>query len=87
MPADKQTAQELSPACLMIGDVGIPGRVLVAPMTGISDLPYRRAASRLGATYVATEMVACQAVALGRADVVRRAAVGDGLPPNGYSAC
>jgi nifR3 family TIM-barrel protein len=64
----------------MIGDVRIPGRVLSAPMTGISDLPYRRAASRLDAAYVATEMVACEAFAHGRPDVVRRAAVGDGLP-------
>jgi uncharacterized membrane protein len=45
----------------MIGDARIPGRVLTAPMTGISDLPYRRATSRLGAAYVATEMVACEA--------------------------
>ena len=53
-----------------IGDVTIPGRALIAPMTGVSDLPFRRAASRLGAAYVATEMP----------DVVRRAAVGEGLP-------
>ncbi|MBV9990011.1 MAG: tRNA-dihydrouridine synthase [Alphaproteobacteria bacterium] len=63
-----------------IGNVPIPGRVLIAPMTGVSDLPFRRAASRLGAPYVATEMVACDAFARGRPDVVRRAAVGDGLP-------
>jgi len=63
-----------------IGDVRIGGRVLVAPMTGISDLPFRKAASRLGAAYVATEMVACEMFARGRPDVVRRAAVGDGLP-------
>src|SRR3981189_1371863 len=49
-------------------------------MTGVSDLPFRRAASRLGAPYVATEMVACDMFARGRPDVVRRAAVGDGLP-------
>src|SRR6185295_12387581 len=49
-------------------------------MTGVSDLPFRRAASRLGAPYVATEMVACELLARGRPDVVRRAAVGDGLP-------
>lgn len=49
-------------------------------MTGISDLPFRRAASRLGAAYVATEMVACAEFSKGRPDVVRRAAVGDGLP-------
>ncbi len=65
---------------LTIGDVTIPGRVMIAPMTGISDLPFRRAASRLGAAYVATEMVACVELARGRPDVVRRAAVGEGLP-------
>jgi tRNA-dihydrouridine synthase B len=63
-----------------IGDVEIGGRVLTAPMTGVSDLPFRRAASKLGAPYVATEMVACEMFARGRPDVVRRAAVGDGLP-------
>jgi tRNA-dihydrouridine synthase B len=63
-----------------IGGVAIPGRVLIAPMTGVSDLPFRRAASKLGAVYVATEMVACEMFAAGRADVVRRAAVGEGLP-------
>jgi nifR3 family TIM-barrel protein len=65
---------------LVIGGVKIGGRVLTAPMTGVSDLPFRRAASRCGAAYVATEMVACDSFARGRPDVVRRAAVGDGLP-------
>jgi nifR3 family TIM-barrel protein len=63
-----------------IGNVHIGGRVLNAPMTGVSDLPFRRAASKLGAAYVATEMVACELLARGRPDVVRRAAVGEGLP-------
>ncbi len=67
-------------ADLRIGDVTIAGRVLTAPMTGVSDLPFRRIASKLGAPYVATEMVACETFAQGRPDVVRRAAVGDGLP-------
>ncbi len=65
---------------LKLGDVTVAGRVWIAPMTGVSDLPFRRAASRLGAAYVATEMVACDAFAAGRPDVVRRAAVGEGLP-------
>ncbi len=52
----------------------------MAPMTGVSDLPFRRAACRLGAGYVATEMVACAEFSRGRPDVVRRAAVGEGLP-------
>ena len=65
---------------LKLRDVAVGGRVWIAPMTGVSDLPFRRAASRLGAAYVATEMVACEMFARGRPDVVRRAAVGCGLP-------
>lgn len=65
---------------LDIGGIEVAGRVWIAPMTGVSDLPFRRAASRLGATYVSTEMVACAEFAKGRPDVVRRAAVGEGLP-------
>jgi tRNA-dihydrouridine synthase B len=65
---------------IQIGDVAIPGRVLMAPMTGVTDLPFRLLASRLGAAYVATEMVAAAELARARPDVVRRAAVGDGLP-------
>jgi nifR3 family TIM-barrel protein len=64
---------------LKIGDITIPGRVLSAPMTGVTDLPARRIAVAQGAPYVATEMVACDAFARGRPDVVRRAA-GEDLP-------
>src|SRR5512140_2386690 len=67
-------------SALRLKNVEVAGRVWIAPMTGVSDLPFRRAASRLGAAYVATEMVACDAFASGRPDVVRRAAVGEGLP-------
>ena len=65
---------------IQLGAVSTPGRVWIAPMTGVSDLPFRRVAARRGAAYVATEMVACAELAKGRPDVVRRAAVGDGLP-------
>ncbi|HAF79567.1 MAG TPA: tRNA dihydrouridine synthase DusB, partial [Brevundimonas sp.] len=37
---------------LTIGDVTVPGRVLMAPMTGVTDLPFRILASKLGAAYV-----------------------------------
>lgn len=59
---------------LDIGGVSVPGRVLAAPMTGVTDLPFRRLISRLGGAYVATEMVATTEFARGRPDVVRRAA-------------
>jgi tRNA-dihydrouridine synthase B len=65
---------------LSIAGIPIASRVLLAPMSGVSDLPFRRAASRLGAAYVATEMVACETLAQGRADVVRRAARSDDIP-------
>lgn len=65
---------------IQLGSRTISGRVWLAPMTGVSDLPCRIAQSRLGAAYVATEMVAGAELARGRPDVVRRAAVGDGLP-------
>jgi tRNA-dihydrouridine synthase B len=64
---------------LDIGGVKVPGRVWIAPMTGVSDLPFRRAAVKQGAPYVATEMVACAEFARGRPDVLRRA-MGEGLP-------
>lgn len=65
---------------LSIAGIPIGTNVLIAPMSGVSDLPFRRAASRLGAAYVATEMVACETLAQGRADVVRRAARSDDIP-------
>ena len=65
---------------IRIGEIEVAGRAWFAPMTGISDLPWRRAAARLGAAYVATEMVASAEFAKGRPDVVRRAAIGEGLP-------
>ncbi|HTI67289.1 MAG TPA: tRNA dihydrouridine synthase DusB [Caulobacteraceae bacterium] len=65
---------------LHIGHVRVPGRVLAAPMTGVTDLPFRRLISRLGGAYVATEMVASAEFARGRPDALRRAAVGEGLP-------
>jgi tRNA-dihydrouridine synthase B len=64
---------------IKVGDITIAAKVLAAPMTGVTDLPARRAAVAQGAAYVATEMVACDAFARGRPDVVRRAA-GEDLP-------
>ena len=65
---------------ISIGAVEVPGRVWIAPMTGISDLPFRRIAAALGASYVSTEMVAGEALLESRPEALRRAAVGEGLP-------
>ncbi len=50
---------------LEVGGVEVPGRVWIAPMTGVSDLPFRETATALGAPYVATEMVASAELARG----------------------
>jgi len=62
---------------LHIGDIHVPGRVLIAPMTGVSDLPFRYMVAKLGAPYAATEMVACQELTRARPDIVRKAQLGD----------
>src|ERR1700680_3446385 len=54
------------PEPLRIGNVSIPNRVFLAPMSGITDAPFRRLAARLGAGLVVSEMTACAALAAGR---------------------
>ena len=58
---------------------GTPPAVL-APMSGVSDLPFRRIAHRLGATLVVSEMVASEELVKARRDVLRRVEGGDLTP-------
>lgn len=60
-----------------IADVTLKNNVALAPMSGVSDLPFRRAVARFGAGLVVSEMTACEELIKGRPDVVRRAE-GDG---------
>nr|WP_280519996.1 tRNA dihydrouridine synthase DusB [Rhizobium cremeum] len=46
-----------------IGSVAIRNRVILAPMSGVSDLPFRQLAWRSGAGLVVTEMVASRELA------------------------
>jgi len=65
---DLVTKPPARPEPLRIGDVSIPNRVFLAPMSGITDAPFRRLAARLGAGLVVSEMTACAALAAGRRD-------------------
>jgi len=58
---------------LSIGTVTLRNGVAVAPMSGVSDLAFRRAAWAGGAGLVVSEMVASEELVRQRADVVRRA--------------
>lgn len=53
-------------------------RVWLAPMSGATDAPMRRQASRFGAPAVVSEMVAGDMLAAARPDVVRRTCRHDG---------
>lgn len=65
---------------LMIGGVATPNPVALAPMSGITDLPLRRLADRLGAGFVVSEMIASDALKDGRKSSLRRAESG-GVSP------
>src|SRR3569623_223044 len=51
---------------LRIGGIDIANRVLLAPMSGITDAPLRRLAARLGAGLVVSEMTASDDLVQGR---------------------
>src|SRR6202035_5691024 len=54
---------------LRIGHLEPSNRVILAPMSGVTDAPFRRLAARLGAGLVVSEMAGLAALARGRADV------------------
>lgn len=56
-----------------VGPIGLPGRALLAPMSGVTDLGMRRAAQRFGASLVVSEMVASDEFAKGTREAVLRA--------------
>ncbi|WP_373356734.1 tRNA dihydrouridine synthase DusB [Pseudoroseicyclus sp. CXY001] len=55
-----------------------PRPVALAPMAGITDLPFRRLVRRFGAGWVTSEMVATREMLTGRAGAEARAELGDG---------
>jgi len=57
---------------MFIGPLRVPNRVVLAPMSGVTDAPVRRLIARLGAGLVVSEMTASQALVEGRPDVVLR---------------
>ncbi len=66
---------------LTVGPLTVPNRVFLAPMSGVTDAPFRRLAAKLGAGVVVSEMIASAALAEGRRDQQRRL-IGEGLRLN-----
>ena len=64
---------------LKIGDISVANRVLLAPMSGVTDAPFRRLAAALGAGLVVSEMTASDDLVHGRPmSVLRCEAAGIG---------
>lgn len=65
---------------LYIGPLQVRNRVFLAPMSGISDLPFRRLVYGLGAGLVVSEMIASEQLAKQRPDVILRSKKDDKSP-------
>jgi len=66
---------------LQLGRIALEGCVMLAPMSGVSDVGMRRIARRFGATLVVTEMVACETYLAGESESNLRAQ-GEGVAPH-----
>jgi tRNA-dihydrouridine synthase B len=66
---------------LRVGPIDLEGCVLLAPMSGVTDVGMRRLARRFGASLVFTEMVACDAYLNGETESNLRAE-GEGVSPH-----
>lgn len=66
---------------LQIGGVPIHGRAFLAPMSGVTDAPFRRLAARFGAGLVVSEMVASQELATDHPETILRME-GEGIHPH-----
>ncbi|MDA5094790.1 tRNA dihydrouridine synthase DusB [Aliiroseovarius sp. KMU-50] len=64
---------------LSIGNVTLKAPVVLAPMAGISDLPFRQLVGSFGAGLVVSEMVASQEMVQAKPGVRERAELGFGL--------
>ena len=65
---------------LHIGPIRIANAVMLAPMSGVTDLPFRKLARDLGAGLVVSEMIASEELVRSRRDMLRKA-VGETLDP------
>ena len=71
MHSDRALAKLAAP--LTIGGTEVPNRIFLAPMSGVSDRPFREIASVSGAGLVVSEMVASELLARGDTEALMRA--------------
>jgi tRNA-dihydrouridine synthase B len=76
-----QFEQKLGGAAWAIGSVPLRGRAVLAPLSGVTDVVFRRIARRFGAALVVSEMVASDEFVLG-SEEARLRAEGEGISPH-----
>ncbi len=67
--------------CINIGPIGLENRVLLAPMSGVTDEPFRKLAHRFGAGLVVSEMIASEALAQQHPQMMQKASGGRNITP------
>jgi nifR3 family TIM-barrel protein len=70
----------MSDGAIQIGEQSVPNGALLAPMSGVTDAPFRRLVHSLGAGLVVSEMVASEDLVRQRTSVLRRTARHDYKP-------
>jgi len=73
--------QKLGRQALSIGDLSVKGRCILAPLSGVTDVAFRRIAMRFGAGLVISEMVASDEF-VGGSEEARLRAEGEGVSPH-----
>jgi nifR3 family TIM-barrel protein len=76
-----QDDQNLGGSGFAIGTIPVGGRAVLAPLSGVTDVAFRRIACRFGAALVVSEMVACDDYVRG-AEEARLRAEGQGIAPH-----
>lgn len=66
---------------IQIANITLKNNALLAPMSGVTDAPFRRLAHEMGAGLVISEMVASEELAKANAETLRKAEGGDHISP------
>ena len=74
-----QNCSKITQSPLLVGDLSLRNPAFLAPMSGVSDVPFRQLAWRFGAGMVVSEMVASEALTTGQEEM-RLKAEAAGLP-------
>src|SRR5882757_11514995 len=69
---ENKRTMDLASRGFCIGNVAVQNRVVLAPMSGVTDAPFRRVVSQLGAGLVISEMTASDALIEGKPNAVLR---------------